>query len=194
MKSKEELKESGRWLLSPLIRLCLRLKVQPNLLSLSSLPLSIGAGWLFSQGSFRWAGLLLLLVGIADTIDGAVARAQNRISTLGAFLDSVLDRCAEFFVLFGLYLHYSPNHPAELIPLLIFTSLMVSYLRARAEGLRLECRTGVFERPIRILLLVVGALILDPQKGFPLVLWILLAGTLFTIGQRVGVVIRRSRG
>lgn len=187
------MKEFGRSLLSPLIGLCVRLRVQPNLLSLSSIPLSIGSGWLFYRGSFRWAALLLLLVGIADTVDGTVARAQNRASGFGAFLDSALDRCSEFFVLFGLYLYYYPGSPAILIPILLFTSLMVSYLRARAEGLGVECRIGVFERPMRVFILVLGALILSP-KGFPLILWVLLAGTLSTIGQRLYLVLRRLRG
>jgi CDP-diacylglycerol---glycerol-3-phosphate 3-phosphatidyltransferase len=126
-----------------------------------------------AQGFLFVGGWLVLFAGIFDMFDGAMARVQNAATTFGAFLDSTLDRYSESIILFGL-LYYALQHPGlqdKLWPvaneqswMITFTfiavvgSLMVSYTKARAEGLGLECKTGLLARPERVVLLAIGLL------------------------------------
>lgn len=136
-----------------------RLGVGPDQLTVAGLLLSILAGLLAPFAALS-AGITLLLAGAVDTLDGAVARSMNRATRAGAFLDSTLDRYAEFAVLLGAWarLHRSGlgDWGAAAALFALQGSLMVSYARARAEGLGQELRGGAFERPERVLLLAAG--------------------------------------
>ena len=151
-----------------------RLGITPNTLTLLGLLLSCITAVVIAQGSLFIGGLLVLFAGIFDMFDGALARAQNAASTFGAFLDSTLDRYSESIILFGLLwyaLHTQALHdsflirwPAgneqpwmiSLIFIAVVGSLMVSYAKARAEGLGLECKTGLLARPERVVILAIG--------------------------------------
>jgi CDP-diacylglycerol--glycerol-3-phosphate 3-phosphatidyltransferase len=155
-----------------LVPALIRRKVEPDHLSLAGLALSALAGGAFVFRPF-WGGVLTLLVGLADTLDGALARATGRTGKSGAFLDSVLDRYTELLILLGIWYHFQrlldENTLRTLvIALVLFGSLMVSYTRARAEGLGGQCGGGLFQRPERIVLIAFAGLFYPlAQQGAP---------------------------
>ena len=109
-----------------------------------------------------WAGVVIILSSIMDMVDGYVARTANMCSVFGAFYDSVLDRYCELVTLSGLafyFMHFSYPWAAVITFLSLIGSIMVSYVRARAEGLDLECKVGLMQRPERIVVTVLGMLL-----------------------------------
>ncbi len=187
---KEEHKVKGRRILNPLIRLAIRLKISANMLTLASLPAGILAGYFFSQGHRWWGALFVVMIALMDTIDGEVARQTNRISKFGAFLDSVSDRLAEFFIYFGFFLYYTEAWIQTLIFVALVASLLVSYVRARAEGIGEECKIGFMERPIRMVTLLFGIFILG-YKYLPISFALIFIGSSYTVVQRILYVIRK---
>ncbi len=180
---REETKVQLRRLLKPVISLFLRLGVSPNLLTLLSLLFAIIALFFFKQGNFLWAGVSLIIISLLDTMDGELARQKNRLTTKGAFLDSTVDRVAEFLIFLGIFLHYPEPRLKTLVFITLFTSFLVSYVRARAEGIGRSCSVGLFERPIRFLFLLIGSLFFP--RYFPYFLLIILIGNIITIFQRI---------
>lgn len=154
-------------------------------MSLAALPLSVCAGWLFARGQFVMAGVLLALIGLCDTLDGELARQGGYQSQTGALIDSTVDRLSEGLVIGGIFWFYrsTPVHAAAALAALFF-SLMVSYVRARAEGVGRECKVGLFERPTRVMLLLVGSFVLG-RTYMPLLLAVVAAGSLFTTVRRL---------
>jgi CDP-diacylglycerol--glycerol-3-phosphate 3-phosphatidyltransferase len=157
------------WIVKPLAHA----GITPNMLTGVGLLLSLVTALVIAQGYLFIGGLLVLFAGIFDMFDGAVARVSNTASTFGAFLDSTLDRYSESVILFGLLL-YALQHPGlkdalwpapheqqwmiSFIFIAVVGSLMVSYTKARAEGLGIECKTGLLARPERVVLLALGLL------------------------------------
>jgi CDP-diacylglycerol--glycerol-3-phosphate 3-phosphatidyltransferase len=183
-KMKEETKRRGRRLLSPVVSLLVALRVPPNAVTLLGLPSSIGAGFCFANGWFIWGGLFLALVGLCDTLDGELSRRTGRASVLGAFLDSTVDRLSESLVLVGLYWYYRDSWFGLLAVAALVFSLMVSYVRARAEGVGRECRVGFFERPVRVVILLTGSFVLG-RTWMPLALGLIAAGSFATVIHRI---------
>lgn len=173
-----------------LIRPLARLGVSPNMLTVIGLLLSFITAAVLVQGSLFVGGLLVLFAGIFDMFDGAMARVRNAATTFGAFLDSTLDRYSESIILLGL-LFYALSHPGlhdalwpfaheqmwmiALIYIAVVGSLMVSYTKARAEGLGLECRTGILARPERVIILAIGLL-----SGTGICMWALVLLAVFS--------------
>ena len=185
-------KEKFKSLLEPVVRFFVRYELNPNFFTTVSLIISIFSAYQFAKGSIRLGAVLLLIGGIFDMVDGAVARASNRVTRFGALYDSTLDRYSEIIVFFGIGFYFVQSYPAGsrvslLIIMAIFIaiagSIMVSYVRARAEGLGLECRIGLMQRPERIVLLSLGALIADLALIIMIILIALLAN--FTAIQRI---------
>jgi CDP-diacylglycerol---glycerol-3-phosphate 3-phosphatidyltransferase len=139
-----------------------RLGLTPNALTVIGAVLTACVGLLIAQGWWIAAGVCLFVFSATDTLDGALARATNRASIFGAFLDSVCDRCAEAAVFLGLVWWYQAagNTPGLVLAYLALVgSLMVSYARARAEGVGLQLAdVGWFQRPERIVALGIGLL------------------------------------
>ncbi|MEO0097098.1 MAG: CDP-alcohol phosphatidyltransferase family protein [candidate division WOR-3 bacterium] len=180
---KEETKRKLVSFLSFLINFFIYLKISPTIITLSGLFFSLFAGYFYYKGNFLIAGIFLIFIALADTIDGELARKGERVSKKGAFLDSIIDRLTEFFIFLGLLLYYQ-KLPLALLPFLTFaTSFFVSYARARAEGVGTECKTGIFERPIRMLFLIIGSFLL--KRYFNYLLIILIIGNLSTFLQRI---------
>jgi CDP-diacylglycerol--glycerol-3-phosphate 3-phosphatidyltransferase len=148
--------------LNPLIRLSSVLHIHPNFFTTLSLLISLAATLVLANGDLRLGGILILVSGTFDIIDGAVARATNTSSKFGALFDSTLDRYAELAVFFGILAYYFRQGYADsvLIPIAfaLCGSFMVSYIRARAEGLGFDCKMGWMQRPERIVLLGFGAI------------------------------------
>lgn len=165
--------------------------VSPNTLTLFGYALHLPVMWAVSRGQFALGGILLALASAFDALDGSVAREMGRVTQFGAFLDSVLDRFSEATVLLGLLLYYV-QHGGRIEPVLIYAamvgSIMVSYTRARAEGLGVECKEGLFTRFERVILLVVGLVIGAVRP----VLWVLAVLTVFTAVQRIYSVWRKT--
>jgi len=164
----DSLLEGFRTFLKPFVDFMIRFKISPNFYTTVSLLLCAISGYIFGKGSLRLAAFLLLLGGLFDVFDGAVARASNRVTRFGALYDSTLDRYAEFMVYFGICFYFFKRYLegyelalfiCMVVFIAIFGSLMVSYVRARAEGLGFECKVGLMQRPERIVLVGVCALI-----------------------------------
>ncbi len=136
-----------------------RFGVSPNLITVGALLAGVAAGALFAFDSPVWAAVLIFICGALDVIDGKVAVKAGKKSLYGAIFDSTLDRYSEFFIYFGLAYYFRGRWPMW-IPFFTFLgSTMVSYTRARAEGLGIECRVGFMQRAERMILLVLGTLV-----------------------------------
>ncbi len=194
----KELKRRSRLAADGPARFLGRLGFTPNGLTVLGSLLTASVGLLVAQGWFIAAGVCLWLFSLTDTLDGALARATDRVSVFGAFLDSVCDRYAEAAVFFGLLWWYQSSGDllgVVLSYLAIVGSLMVSYARARAEGVGLQAAdVGWFQRPERILLLGLGLLIAPLAPAVLLgVLAALAVLTTVTVLQRVMHVARTSQ-
>lgn len=159
--------------------------VTPNMVSFAGFVLTIGAATLLATGSLRIGGGVLWVAAMFDMVDGALARLGQSESKFGAFLDSTLDRYSESITFLGLAVFFANQNNAQTPLLLIFLTLVgswaVSYTRARAEGLEIECKAGILQRPERLVLLIAGLIL-----GLVLpVLWLLAVMTNFTAIQRI---------
>jgi CDP-diacylglycerol--glycerol-3-phosphate 3-phosphatidyltransferase len=139
--------------------LFVNLKIGPNALSFIALISGIGAGVLFFLKHPFWAGIAIVICGLFDILDGKVAVNTNQKSLFGAIFDSALDRYSEFFIYLGLAAYFRNHWALWLTFWTILGSSMVSYTRARAEGLGIECKIGIMQRAERMLLLFLGAMI-----------------------------------
>jgi CDP-diacylglycerol---glycerol-3-phosphate 3-phosphatidyltransferase len=185
-------KDAVRQLLYPLVRLLSALRVRPDTLTVLGWTLSVGSAVLFGLGYARIAGLVMLLGGLFDALDGAVARESNRMSAFGAFLDSTLDRTSEAAIFVGIIFFYAAAgrpYEALLAGAAMTFSLLTSYARARAEGLGIECRVGLLERAGRVVILSVFSILGLLTPGLCLVA----AGALITTAQRILHVRRAAR-
>jgi CDP-diacylglycerol--glycerol-3-phosphate 3-phosphatidyltransferase len=154
------------WMISPVERALVRRGVSPNALTFCGLLLSCAAAAALSHGYFDIGGWFYLFVGILDLFDGRVARATGRVSRSGAFYDSVVDRYAECAILIGMFIYYHLAWVMYVILGALIGSLMVSYTRARAEGLGVadDATVGMMQRPERVFLLGV-ALAISPFEA-----------------------------
>lgn len=160
-----------------------RIGFKPNLVTGLGLAGNIVAGGLIATGHLVWGGLVALLAGPLDALDGTMARLRGEDSTYGAFVDSVTDRYSEIVLYGGLLVYFIDGgtwHDALLVFSATVGSIMVSYVRARAESLGYSAKVGILTRAERYLVLIPGILL-----GYPRVsLWILALLTNFTAVQR----------
>ncbi|HEY7039750.1 MAG TPA: CDP-alcohol phosphatidyltransferase family protein [Methylomirabilota bacterium] len=143
----------------PVARVLLRARLRPNHLTVVGLGVSIGAACLMAQGQLRLAALLLVVAGLCDFFDGALARLANSVSAFGAFLDSVVDRYSDQIILLGGVLYYERVGDTPGVCLVLITligTVMVSYTKARAQSVGVSCEIGLMERPERLILLIAG--------------------------------------
>jgi CDP-diacylglycerol--glycerol-3-phosphate 3-phosphatidyltransferase len=167
--------------------------VRPDTLTVLGWTLSVGSAVLFGLGYTRIAGVVMLLGGLFDALDGAVARESNRMSDFGAFLDSTLDRLSEATIFVGIIFFYAAAarpYEALLAGVAMTFSLLTSYARARAEGLGMECQVGLLERAGRVVILSAFSIAGLLTVGLGLVA----AGALITTAQRILHVRRATRG
>ncbi len=142
------------------------LKLSPNALTGLGLVTGMAAGLLFSLERPLWAWLALFVCSVLDVVDGKVAVLTNRTSAFGAILDSTLDRYSEFFIYLGLALHFRLHWGLWLAFFAFLGSTMVSYTKARAEGLGFACHIGIMQRAERMVVLGTGALLGSVFKIF----------------------------
>jgi len=168
----------SNWFERPAISLLISLKISADGATFIGLIIAVISGYYISQGQFLLGGGLVLIGAIFDLLDGGIARSTGKVTKRGALTDSVFDRVSEIVILSGLGMYYVNAEKVDSMAVLlafaaIGGSLMVSYVRARAEGLGVKGTAGFLTRPERIVITVTGLVL-----GYPLiVLWILGIGT-----------------
>ena len=177
----------------PVARALVGLRLRPNQLSFLGLVGSMCAAAAFAADQRRLGGLCLVLAGALDILDGALARVSGQVSPFGAFLDSVLDRYSDLLVLSGLVFLFARLGRPEVVAavlLALIGTVMVSYTRARAESIDVECRVGFMERGERMLVLILGAFLdlLIPA------IWVVALGANATAVHRIAHTWRANRG
>jgi len=180
-----------RGIIDPIANLLVWLGFTPNTLTLIGFLMNVAVAVVLSQGRLRWGALAFLLASAFDGLDGALARKLGRVSRFGAFLDSTIDRLSEAAVFLGLLVWCTGRGAKQEIVLIYATivgSLMVSYSRARAEGLGMECKVGLLTRMERAIVLFVGLLL----EQVTITLWVMAVLTNLTALQRMAYVWRTS--
>ncbi len=160
--------------------------IDPNVLTIAGFVVSTATAVVIAFGWTLAGGALVLVTGGFDMLDGAVARINGSRSQFGAFLDSTLDRWAEGFIFTGLIWHQLVRDAQIEVVLAVLTligSMLVSYTRARAEGLGLDAKVGLLQRPERLILLGIG--LIGPAWLLSGVLWFLAIATALTASQRM---------
>jgi len=183
----------SRVILEPMARFVSWTGVSPNIITVIGFVLMVGVAVVLARGHLVWGGILIMGVALFDAIDGTLARMMGRTSRFGAFLDSTLDRFSEAVIFLGLFIYFSGRGQKLELYLIYATvvgSLMVSYARARAEGIGIQLKEGLFTRLERVLLLIVGLL----TNQMTLVLWLLAIFSNLTAVQRMYLVWRITGG
>ncbi|MCC7264090.1 MAG: CDP-alcohol phosphatidyltransferase family protein [Candidatus Latescibacteria bacterium] len=173
-------------ILRPLARFFIRLGFRPDWLTLLGLLTNLFATAAFAKGHLKLGAGIMLLAGVCDILDGQVAREGRSETKFGALLDSTTDRYSEIFLYFGIGAYLIGKAEWLSSAVLFFAlsgSLMVSYVRARAEGLGEDCKVGFMQRPERLVALALGGLY--GHEGLLLVLVILAVTTNFTVIERL---------
>ena len=186
----------GRYLAWPIERLAFLLAatgIPPNVITWSALVLNLWACAFFAAGRFAAAAGLMILAGLGDLLDGPVARRQSRVSKFGGFLESILDRYADLMLFLGLLVYYVRVNRfpyAILAGVAMAGAVMVSYAKARAESLGPAADVGFWERPERLVLMIIGALANQMEPA----LWILAIGPNITVVHRILHTWQQSEG
>ena len=177
--------------IEPLAQVLIRFKVHPHILTFSGLVFSFLA-FIFLRSEFLFfGGVMIILAGICDVLDGRLARETQTMSKFGALIDSVVDRYAEVFIYLGLTVFYWRRSALMLVLLIlaIAGSFLVSYTRARAEGLGFECKIGLMQRQERMTFLAAGAILgsIPYTKHFfmTFAIWLIAILSNFTVIQRI---------
>lgn len=180
-----------RVLLHAIVRGLALTRISPNILTFIGLMINTLAAVLFGYASgenqqrmFLAAGLVIFGAGIFDMVDGRVARATNQVTVFGGFFDSVIDRYSDVALFFGLLVYYARADRffyVVLVGVVMVSSVMVSYTRARAESLIGHCKVGFMERPERIVLVIIGAV----TNHMAPVLWVIAVLSNVTVIHRI---------
>ena len=183
---------------SPIVKFLMFLRLTPNTLTLIGLTVACLSAYLASIGLLLPSGLVLIASGMFDLLDGTLARATNQATKFGALLDSLTDRVSELIVLLGVMLFYINNTDLNVGIVLVYTSaagsILVSYLRAKAESLNIECTDGIMTRPERVIMLSAG-LIVGNWWGSAMIVALIIISAL-TIGtaiQRTIIIAKQIR-
>ncbi|MBA7504430.1 Phosphatidylinositol phosphate synthase [subsurface metagenome] len=147
---------------NPIMGILSKSGIKPDVLTFIGLAISIGAAYVIATGHFLLGGVLILVAGLFDLLDGALARFVKQTRKFGAILDSTIDRISEAAIFCGLLVWYmleGSTLEVVLIVAVLIGSFLVSYVRARAEGLGLECKIGLFTRAERVIVLAIGLMV-----------------------------------
>lgn len=180
----------------PVVRVLARTSITPSAITWFGFLLSVGAMVLIITGHLLAAGIVVLVAGFFDMLDGALARHTNQATRFGAVLDSILDRFSEAVLLFGILVLYAANQSfieVLLVGVALLGSLLTSYIRAKAEAMDLECEVGIFTRPERVLVLALGLLLSQIDYALVTALAIIALLSFITVGQRLVKVWQQTR-
>jgi len=170
--------------LRAIIRVCVALRIHPNVLTLVGVIINFAAAWQFAMGRFVTAGFIMLVANIFDFIDGKVAVAAHLSSRFGGFWDSVMDRFSDLSLFIGVIYLYAQLGRTDYVMIAAFAmmfSVMTSYTRARAESIIDKCKVGFMERPERIVLVMIGAF----TNRMAAILWVILVLSVVTVLDRI---------
>jgi CDP-diacylglycerol--glycerol-3-phosphate 3-phosphatidyltransferase len=178
-----------RWYLNPIAGFFNRLGIRPNTVTLIGLMGTIGCAVLIALGQMTWAGILLLIMGPVDAMDGALARLRNEVSDWGAFVDAVTDRYSELFLFLGFLIYYllQANTTGVILAYLAAAgSVLVSYVKARADASKLDANVGLLTRVERYIVLIPGLIFTFLVPSLPMIVLIIIAVLAnFTALQRI---------
>jgi CDP-diacylglycerol--glycerol-3-phosphate 3-phosphatidyltransferase len=167
-----------------IIAVCVRLRIHPNVLTFTGVLINVAAGWALARGSFRTAGVIMVVANIFDFIDGKVATETGAVSRFGGFWDSVIDRFSDLALSVGLICLYASLGRSDYVLItsiaMVFAT-MTSYTRARAESLIPRCKVGFMERPERIVLFMIGAF----TNRMAAVMWVIGVLSIVTVINRI---------
>ena len=197
----ENIRNTFKGLLKPVVTLLVKIGVTPAGATVTGLLITLCASWFVYRGSFLTGGIILIIGSLFDAVDGSIARMTGSSSKGGAALDSSLDRVGEILIFTAVLAGKAGSEHDSLlfiIPAAMGGSFMVSYVRARAEGLGIECKVGLFTRTERLVLVIAGITLSSLLPwGTELILWscaIIAAGSWFTALQRLLKVTGDGRG
>ncbi len=189
-------RQAGRLITDPLVPLIRRLRLTPDIMTAIGLVVNLIAAVVIGFGHLLWGGLIFLLAGLFDLLDGALARYMQKTTRFGALFDSTVDRVTEgalflsFIFITGVGVWpYNVTFQLVLIFLALIGSFLTSYIRARAEGLNIDCTVGLFTRVERVIILALGLLL--SQVFIALAIVVVLS--FVTVGQRFMHVWRQAR-
>lgn len=189
----------GRAILAPVIRLLASMGVSPSAVTVGGLLVCLGASWLAWKGLYWQAGVTMMAGSLFDALDGGIARLTGKVSKAGAALDSSLDRVAESALFIAILAGRAGSEHVTLLyaaPLALAGSLMVSYVRARSEGLGIRCDVGFFTRTERLVVMVVALLAAGAAGSVALLVGcvVVALGAWVTAVQRLITVYRAGQG
>jgi len=174
----------NRFFERPLVIILKKLGISPNIITIIGLGTTLFSAYLISAGYFMIGGIVLIISSVFDLLDGALARSMGKATVFGGVLDSISDRIGEIAIFCGLLIFYIAE-PMRLEIILLFLalagSLLVSYIRARAQAALIDCEIGIMTRPERLILISLGLII----NQMSVILWIIVALTIVTAGQRI---------
>lgn len=180
----------------PMARFLARTRVTPDVITWFGFFLAIGAAVLIATEHLFAAGFLVIIASFFDAMDGALARYTDRVTRFGAVLDSTLDRLSEAVLLIGILVLFARDQSFVGILLVAITlvgSLLVSYIRARAEALDLKCEVGLLTRPERVIILVLGLWLSQIDYALIIALAIIAVLSFITAGQRLVYVWQQTK-
>lgn len=183
----------------PVVRLLAKSGLRPNDVTWLGFATTLGAALLIAFGHLLAAGLVALVGGFFDMLDGALARHTNQVTRFGAILDSTLDRTSEAALFLGIIAFYLLNPQPLSMPAIILAGatmivcFLVSYVRARAEGIGLDCQVGLLTRAERVVVLVLGLALGRIDYALVIALGIIAILSAITVGQRLYLVSRKSQ-
>ena len=186
----------ANYLTRPVVRLLSKTPITPNAVTWSGFLVTVGAAVLIITEHLFAAGFVVLIAGFFDIVDGALARSTNRTTRFGAVLDSTLDRVAEAVLLLSILVLYAVEQSTFgliIVGLALLGSMLVSYIRARAEAQGLECKVGLFTRAERVAVLTLGLLLSQINYALIISLIIIVVFSFITVGQRLHYVWRQTK-
>ena len=193
---RHKLKGLSEIILNPIIVLLNKTGASPNAITIIGLLINILGTYLIIKGKLVFAGIIILFAGIFDMLDGFLARKMNKKTKFGGFLDSVTDRISEGAIYLGILIYYL-NTNSTLNSIIaysvMFLSFLISYIRARASGLKIDCEEGFFTRTERIITIILGLLLSGIFNSLFYALLIIGFFSIITIAQRIYIVYIRAK-
>ena len=189
-------KVTASYLTQPAARLLAKASITPNAITWFGFLVTVFAAGLIITENLFAAGFVVLIAGFFDMLDGALARLTNQATRFGSVLDSTLDRFSEAVLLLSILVIYARGQlvaESLLVAIALLGSLMVSYIRAKAEALGIDCKAGLFTRPERVIVLALGLLLSQINYALTIALVIIVFFSFFTIGQRLFYIWQQTR-
>ena len=186
----------GKYFTEPVVTVLVKTHLTPNAVTCLGLLITIAAAVLISLNHAFAAGFVVLFAGLFDMLDGALARRTNKVTKFGGVLDSTLDRVSEAAVLIGIAVLYANRHSTwgvALAGITLISSQLVSYIRAKAEALNINCEIGIFTRPERVVILSIGLLLSRFNNVLLIALAIIAVLSFVTAGQRLFFVWKKTK-